>query len=48
MEADRSGERMVTGGRRETRAFGHSKPVQPNTTAEGCQTIRRVELVKLP
>jgi OmpA-OmpF porin, OOP family len=28
--------------------FGSTKPAQPNTTAEGRQTNRRVELVKLP
>ena len=34
--------------RLETNGFGSTKPVQPNTTAEGRQTNRRVELVKLP
>jgi OOP family OmpA-OmpF porin len=38
----------VDGARLETSGFGSTKPVQPNTTAEGRQTNRRVELVKLP
>ncbi|MCC7054146.1 MAG: OmpA family protein [Gemmatimonadaceae bacterium] len=34
--------------RLEATGFGASKPSQPNTTPEGRQTNRRVELVKLP
>ena len=34
--------------RLEASGFGAAKPTQPNTTAEGRQTNRRVELVKLP
>jgi len=34
--------------RLEASGFGSAKPSQPNTTAEGRQTNRRVELVKLP
>ena len=34
--------------RLEATGFGATKPTQPNTTAEGCQTNRCVELVKLP
>jgi outer membrane protein OmpA-like peptidoglycan-associated protein len=32
----------------EASGLGSTKPAQPNTTAEGRQTNRRVELVKLP
>jgi len=37
----------VDAGRLQTRGFGASKPVAPNTTPEGRQQNRRVELVKL-
>ena len=38
----------VDAARLQAAGFGSSKPSQPNTTAEGRQTNRRVELVKLP
>ena len=38
----------VDASRLEATGFGATKPTQPNTTAEGRQTNRRVELVKLP
>ena len=38
----------VDAARLEATGFGSAKPAQPNTTAEGRQTNRRVELVKLP
>lgn len=38
----------VDAARLEATGFGATKPTQPNTTAEGRQTNRRVELVKLP
>lgn len=38
----------VDAARLEATGFGSTKPAQPNTTAEGRQTNRRVELVKLP
>ena len=38
----------VDASRLEASGFGATKPAQPNTTAEGRQTNRRVELVKLP
>ena len=38
----------VEAGRLEASGFGSTKPAQANTTAEGRQTNRRVELVKLP
>lgn len=38
----------VDAARLQAAGFGSSKPAQPNTTAEGRQTNRRVELVKLP
>jgi len=38
----------VDAARLEASGFGSIKPAQPNTTAEGRQTNRRVELVKLP
>ncbi len=38
----------VDAGRLEATGLGSTKPMQPNTTAEGRQTNRRVELVKLP
>ena len=38
----------VDASRLEATGFGSAKPAQPNTTAEGRQTNRRVELVKLP
>ena len=38
----------VDASRLEASGFGAAKPAQPNTTAEGRQTNRRVELVKLP
>ena len=38
----------VDAARLEAAGFGSAKPAQPNTTAEGRQTNRRVELVKLP
>ena len=37
----------VDASRLEATGFGSTKPAQPNTTAEGRQTNRRVELVKL-
>ena len=37
----------VDASRLEAAGFGSTKPAQPNTTAEGRQTNRRVELVKL-
>jgi len=37
----------IDGGRLESQGFGASKPVTPNTTPEGRQSNRRVELVKL-
>jgi OmpA-OmpF porin, OOP family len=39
---------QVDATRLEATGHGSSKPVQPNTTPEGRQTNRRVELVKLP
>jgi OmpA-OmpF porin, OOP family len=39
---------QIDGARLETTGFGSAKPALPNTTAEGRQTNRRVELVKLP
>lgn len=38
----------VDASRLEATGFGATKPTQPNTTAAGRQTNRRVELVKLP
>lgn len=38
----------VDAARLEATGLGGTKPTQPNTTAEGRQTNRRVELVKLP
>jgi outer membrane protein OmpA-like peptidoglycan-associated protein len=38
----------VEASRLEAFGLGSTKPIQPNTTAEGRQTNRRVELVKLP
>jgi OmpA-OmpF porin, OOP family len=38
----------VDASRLEASGFGSAKPAQPNTTSEGRQTNRRVELVKLP
>lgn len=38
----------VDGTRLEAAGFGSTKPAAPNTTPEGRQTNRRVELVKLP
>ncbi len=38
----------VDAARLEASGLGSTKPAQPNTTAEGRQTNRRVELVKLP
>ena len=38
----------VEANRLEAFGLGSTKPLQPNTTAEGRQTNRRVELVKLP
>ena len=37
----------IEAGRLATKGFGASKPVSPNTTAEGRQNNRRVELVKM-
>jgi OmpA-OmpF porin, OOP family len=39
---------QVDAARLETNGFGSAKPAQPNTTSEGRQTNRRVELVKVP
>lgn len=41
------GQQGVAAGRLETAGFGSTKPTAPNTTAEGRQTNRRVELVRL-
>jgi OmpA-OmpF porin, OOP family len=38
----------VDASRLESNGFGSAKPTQPNTTPEGRQSNRRVELVKLP
>jgi OmpA-OmpF porin, OOP family len=43
-----TGTLSVDAARLEASGLGSTKPVQPNTTPEGRQTNRRVELVKLP
>ena len=37
----------IQGERIQTKGLGETKPVAPNTTPEGCQNNRRVELVKI-